>query len=101
MIEVFHSSSNQANKARDLAELQGNLLQSTTLNMRSQIPTKHTNLDPTDVDHVSSNVKLSGSSALFYVFEDNGAVIKMIIKGQNPYNETRVKNPQSCFGLVV
>ena len=52
VIEVFHSSPNQANKARDLAELQGNLLQSTTLNMRSQIPTKHINLDLTDVDHV-------------------------------------------------
>ena len=38
VIEVFHSSPNQANKARDLAELPGNLLHSTTLNMRSQTP---------------------------------------------------------------
>ena len=44
---VFHSSPNQADKARDLAELQGNQLQSTTLNVRSQNPTKHLNLDLT------------------------------------------------------
>ena len=36
IIEVFHSSPNQANKARDLAELQGNMVQNTTLNMLSQ-----------------------------------------------------------------
>ena len=84
MIEVFHSSPNQANKARDLAELQGNLLQSTSLNMRSQIPTKHINLDLINVDHVSSNVKPSSSSARLYVFEENEAVIKMIIKGRSP-----------------
>ena len=65
VIEVFRSSPNQANKARDLPELQGNLLQSTTLNMRSQIPTKHINLDLTSVDHVSSNVNPSGSSACY------------------------------------
>ena len=82
--DVFHSSPNQASKARDLAELQGNLLQSTTLNMRSQIPTKHINLDLTNIDHVSSNVKLSGSSAMLNVFEDNEAVIQMIIKGWSP-----------------
>ena len=101
VIEVFHSSPNQANKARDIAEPQGNLLQSTTLDMRSQTPTKHINLDLTNVDHVSSNVKPSG--AMLYVFEDNEAVIKMRIKGRRKesHNETRVKNPQYCVGLAV
>ena len=84
VIEVFHSSPNQADKARDLAELQGNLLQSTTLNIRSQIPTKHINLDLNNVDHVSSNVNSSRKEALLYIFEDNEAVIKMIIKGRSP-----------------
>ena len=60
VIEVFHCSPNQANNARDLAELHGNQLQNTTLNMRRQIPTKHINLDLTNVDHFSSNMKLSG-----------------------------------------
>ena len=87
--------------ARDLAELQGNMLRSTTLNMRNQIPTKHINLDLTDVDHVPSSVKHSGSSAMLYVFEDTEAVMKMIIKGPESHNETCIKDPQSCFGLVV
>ena len=59
-------------------------MQSTTLNMRNQIPTQHINLDLFSVDHVSSNVKPSGSSAMLYVFEDNEAVKKMIIKGRSP-----------------
>ena len=84
VIEVYHSSPKQANKARDLAELQGNLLQSTTLNMRSQIQSKTFNLDLSNVDHVSSIVKPSGSSAILNVFEDNEAVIKMTIKGRSP-----------------
>ena len=70
VIVVFHSSPIQANSARDLAELQRNLLQSKTLRLRSQIPNKHINLDLTNVDHVSSNVKPSGSSAMRYDFED-------------------------------
>ena len=52
--------------------------------MRSQIPTKHINLDLANIDHVSSNVKHSGSCAMLYVFEDNEAVIEMIIKGRSP-----------------
>ena len=38
--------------------------------------------------------QLFSSGALLYVFEDNEAVIKMIIKG-------RIQNPQSCSWLVV
>ena len=30
------------------------------------------------------------------LFEDNEAVIKMIINGRSPYNETRFQDPQSC-----
>ena len=35
-------------------------------------------------DHVPSNVQFSNQEALLYVFEDNEAVIKMIIKGRSP-----------------
>ena len=52
--------------------------------MRNQIPTEHINLDLANIDHVSYNVKKSGSSAMLCVFEDNEAVIKMIIKGRSP-----------------
>ena len=53
-------------------------------NMRKQIPTTHTNLDLTNVDHVPSSGTHSGSNAIWYVFEDRQAVIKMIIKGRCP-----------------
>ena len=37
-----------------------------------------------NVDRVRSNVRFSHQGALLYVFEDNEAVIKMIIKGSSP-----------------
>ena len=49
-----------------------------------------------DIDSVPSNVQSARQEALLYVFEDNEAVIKMIIKGKKSYNETRLQNPQSC-----
>ena len=84
VIEVFHSSPNQTNKTKDVREPRANLSARTPPNMRSQIPTKHTNLDLTNIDHVPSSGNHSGSSAMLYVFEDNEAVIKMIIKGLSP-----------------
>ena len=37
-----------------------------------------------DVDFIHSNVHSSRQEALLYVFEDNEAVIKMIIKDRSP-----------------
>ena len=37
-----------------------------------------------NIDSVPSNVQSSRQEALFYVFEDSEAVIKMIIKGRSP-----------------
>ena len=37
-----------------------------------------------DIDSVPSHVQSSRQEALLYVFEDNEAVIKMIIKGRSP-----------------
>ena len=37
-----------------------------------------------DIDLVPSNVQSASREALLYVFEDNEAVIKMIIKGRSP-----------------
>ena len=37
-----------------------------------------------NIDSVPSNVQSSRQEALLYVFEDNEAVIKMIIKGRRP-----------------
>ena len=49
-----------------------------------------------DIDAVPSNVQSANREALLYVFEDNEAVIKMIMKRQKSYNETRFEDPQCC-----
>ena len=47
-----------------------------------------------NVDHVVTNA----SSSQLYIFEDNEAAIKMVIKEQK--SNVRVQNPQSCVRLV-
>ena len=84
VIDVFHSSANQTNKTKDDRESRGNLWVKTQPCMRKQIPTMHTNLDLTTIDHVPSSLTLCGSNAMLYVFEDNEAVIKMIITRRSP-----------------
>ena len=49
-----------------------------------------------NVDLVPSNVQFSHQEALLYVFEDNEAVFKMILKGRSPHSETCFQDPQSC-----
>ena len=44
----------------------------------------HGKIDDLDNDFIPSNVNSSRKEALLYVFEDNEAVIKMIIKGRSP-----------------
>ena len=53
-----------------------------TVQKRKQSQGMIDNLD--NVDFISSNVNSSRQEALLYVFEDNEAVIKMIIKGRSP-----------------
>ena len=52
--------------------------------MRKQIPTTNTNPDLTNTDHVPSSGTHSDSNTMLYVFEDNEAVIKMIVEGRTP-----------------
>ena len=81
-IEVFHSSPSQINKSKD-QESQRNLSRNTTLHMKKkQNPTEHVNLDPNKVDLVSTKVRSFQFGAMLYVFKDNEAVIKMIIKAE-------------------
>ena len=84
VIEVFHSSPNQTNKTKDVREPRGNLSATPQSNMRKPSPNTNTNPDLTNIDHVPSSGTHSGSNAILYVFEDNEAVIKMIIKGRSP-----------------
>ena len=53
-----------------------------------------------DIDRVPSNVQFSHQEALLYVFEDNEAVIKMIIKGRSP-TMRHVSRPQSRAWSVI
>ena len=53
------------------------------------------------VDYVPTNTHSFQGESQLYMFEDSEAVIKMIIKGRSPNDETRVKNPKSCNYLVV
>ena len=85
MIEVFHSSRNKANKARDLGELQEKLVGKHSIkHVKTNSNHPHTYLDLTNIVHVPSSGTHSGSNAMLYVFEDNEAVIKMIISGRSP-----------------
>ena len=85
--EVFHSSQNQLNNTTDL-DVQGNSSRNATSDKHSQnqtkVPTQHDNFNLYNVDHVLPDAKNSRFGAVLYVFEDNEAVIKMIIKGRSP-----------------
>ena len=63
---------------------------------KNKVPIKHADLDLRNVDHISSNVRPSRFGAMLYVFEDNEAVIKTIIKGRSPKMRHVSRNPQSC-----
>ena len=84
VIEVFHSLPNQTNKTKDVREPRRNLSAVPQSHKRKQILTTNTNLDLINIDHVPSSGTHSGSNAMLYVFEDNEAVIEMIIKGRSP-----------------
>ena len=68
--------------------------QKTQPNMRKQIPTIHSNLDITNVDHVVSSVTHYVSNAMLYVFEDNEAVIDVYLGCQIS------KDTQDCRNLL-
>ena len=82
VIEVFPSEPNNTDGPK--RELRKNPPAIVKSNMLHPIPIKHTKVIPTNIDHIPSNTKNSDSSAVLYVFEDNEAVIKMIIKGRSP-----------------
>ena len=51
---------------------------------QTKVPIQHDTLELCNVDYVSSSAKSSQFGEMFYIFEDNKAVIKMIIKGRRP-----------------
>ena len=81
VIQVFHSVSNRTDGPK--REPQGKPSAVVKPNMHNPIPIKHINVIPTNIDHIPSSTTHPGSSAMLYVFEDNEAVSKMIIKGRS------------------
>ena len=82
VIEIFLSAPSKIKQPKE--KLRGGPLQATKPNMHNLIQCKHTNVVPTNIDYISSKTINSGAGAMLYVFEDNEAVIKMIIKGRSP-----------------
>ena len=101
VIEVSHSSDNiQASRNR---------LQQPRNRLRAELQSIHTKPNTKTMVvtgklmsylHVVTSAKPSHFEAQLYIFEDNEAVIKMIIKGRSP-TMRHVKNSQSCVKLVV
>ena len=79
VIEVFHSVPNRNDEPKK--EPRRNPSAVVKPNMHNPFPIKHTNVIPTNIDHIPPNTTHSDLSAMLYVFE---AVIKMIIKGPSP-----------------
>ena len=84
LIIAVLGNTNQSHKEQDdlsmnKREVRAN---SHTIHKRKQSQRVINDLD--NVDFIPSNVKSSHQEALLYVFEDNEAVIKMIIKGRSP-----------------
>ena len=69
VIEVFHSVPNPSAFVK--------------LNMQTPIPIKHTDVNPTNIDHIPPDATHSGPGAMLNVFEDNEAIIKMVIEGRS------------------
>ena len=80
--EIFHSIPNENDGPK--REPWRNPSAVATSNMHNSIPIKHTNVIPTNTDHIPPNTKNSDFSAMLYVFEDNEAVTKMIIRSRSP-----------------
>ena len=84
LIVAVLGNTNQSNQARGVLGTNQREVRSTphTLQKRKKSHGMINDLD--NVDFISSNVTSSRQEALLYVFEDNEAVIKMIIKGRSP-----------------
>ena len=77
-------NTSQNNKARrDLCTNQREV-RSTPRKLQTQKKSHGVINDLDNVDFIPSNVNSSHQEALLYVFEDNEALIKMIIKGRSP-----------------
>ena len=98
VIEVLHSSPNQHC-------IQGNLCSNEQSGKRTNTTTKKhlvwDELKLINVDHVTTNAKLSHFGALLYMFEDNEAVSKMITRGRSPTLRHVSRTHRVALGWLV
>ena len=104
--------------ALDLWDVVIDVLRSTQGNANSMVPSSRetvarpkitpkpkqmttTNVDLSNMDQVLVNAHSSHGESRWNIFEDNEAVIKMIIKREKSNHETCVWDTPSCVGLVV
>ena len=83
-LDLWDSSSNQTKKSKENVHLLRDKPSRKHSNTQVKTQMQHNDLESHKVIYVSSNVKSSQSGAMPYIFEDNEAVIKMIIKGRSP-----------------
>ena len=81
---VLHGNTYQSNQARRDPFMNKREVCSTPQTLQKRKKSHGTIDDLDNVDFISSNVNFSRLEALLYVFEDNEAVIKMVIKGRRP-----------------
>ena len=94
VIEVLRSTNNKVQPKHTSHQETGAVPDSKTKTQPVQRRKKVEQLSA--VDHVPTNTHSSQGESQLYIFEDNEAEIKMIIKGRSPNDETRVQKPQSC-----
>ena len=84
LIVAVLENTNQSNQERGDLLMNKCEVRSTLHTIQKRKPSQGVINDLDNVDFISSNVNSSHQEALLYVFEDNEAVIKMIIKGRSP-----------------
>ena len=99
VVEVLHNQL-QRNQERARRDLQHSKPSSRHTNTQTKTRIQNENLGLSTVDFVSSNVKSSRSIAVLYIFEDNEAVIKMIIKGRSPTTRHVTRTRRVAFGWL-
>ena len=96
MLEVLRTTQGTPKPTQASTQETGAVLQSTP--KIKEVLDQNVNLS--NVDQVPANAHLTEKESQLYIFEDNEAVIKIIIKGRSP-KMRRVPHPPSCARLII
>ena len=84
IVAVLGNTNQSHNERRDLFLMNKREVRSAPHTIQKRKPSQTVINALDNVDFIPSNVNSSHQEALLYVFEDNEAVIKMMIKGRSP-----------------